>query len=200
MALPRLVLVGLTGSLLLGAPARAAGTGGAAGTDRTAPVGFALQAVLGGAVPLVSSPGGGTAPAGATLRLGLHSRPILAALSLGYQGMSAPAGGGLHALTAGVDLMPTVWEHRDGRARLYVLLGGGVGLGIADTGPPGGEAPRTAVSGGFSVGLGGRYLLHPGYALGVEVGARTQLFREGDAWGAQSGLYGAMTGTFATGG
>jgi hypothetical protein len=178
---------------LIGPPAHAGGG---------ARAGFAMQALLGGAVPLVSAPGGGTAPAGPTLRVGVSSPAILAAASVSYLGMSDPAGtGGLHSLTAGMDLLPYAWHHRDGRARLYLLFGGNVGVSIQAAQPAHGEAgPGHALSGGFSVGIGGQYFLHPGYALGVEIGARTQLWRPEGTLGASAGLYGALSGTFVAGG
>ncbi|MCS6912616.1 MAG: hypothetical protein NZ890_05195 [Myxococcota bacterium] len=160
-------------------------------------VGFALQTLVGGTLPLLSAPAAGAAPTGPTVRLGLSAPALLLAATLGYQGLSRPGDprGGIHVLTTGIDIAPSLWQGPGGRAQLYLLLGGQVGLTLQ--GPPEGLVPE--VSGGFAVGIGGQYVLHPSFALGVEVGTRTQLWRTDGLLGASSGLYGALSGTFVVG-
>ncbi len=191
--------------------------------------GFMLQPVLSGATA-VSSPGSQPFLIIPSLRLGYMNRLLAVLLDVSYL-RSAAVGGQdgfgsaqrsgapfVDVVTVGADVMPYLWQSMAGRARFYLL--GGFNLGAAFGGhspeasapvPASGPAPALQASlatgdgghftGGLSFGVGGEYFMHPRFALGVELGSRTQFFRRDDDGGTEtvSTLYAGLLGTFIAG-
>jgi hypothetical protein len=188
-------------SLLLGAacalaprPARADGASG-----------FMLQGLLGGGTSVI-----GIGPASSavrdnpftampSLRIGAMLRPLAIAANLSYFSAATFRSGnysGGNVITIGPDIMPFVWRSTGGQARLYLLFGLNAGATINTSS---GGNNSAAVTGGFTFGAGGNYFLHPSFALGVELGSRTQ-FASGDGGLlATSTLYAALSGSFVAG-
>ena len=194
------------GAVVLGAALAAPGT--AAAQERLyrdfadpPAQGFLIESVVGGNISLnAGDPALLVVP---TLRIGGMFKPLAFAINLSYLSSASFGDGysGRNVLTGGVDIMPHIWRSADDRARMYLLAGFNFG-GVLDTNvrtSMGTSADASQLAAGFSLGLGGRYLLHRNFALGAEIGNRTQFVRpEGDLT-AVSTLYGAFTATFVAG-
>ena len=188
-------LITLTACLL--APRAAHAEGGAAS-------GFMLQGLLGGGTSVI-----GISPQGSgvrdnpftampTLRVGAMLRPLAIAANLSYFSSGTFSNGrytGGNVITVGPDLMPFVWRSAAGQARLYLLFGLNVGA-LITTSSSNNDGDFT---GGFSFGAGGTYFLHPSFALGVELGSRTQFTTSNSGLLATATLYAALSGTFVAG-
>lgn len=166
--------------------------------------GFLLQGVLGGGTSVIGigPPGAGTRDnpftAMPALRIGGMFRPLAIAGNLAYFSSAALRNGqytGGNILAVGPDIMPFVWRGAGGSARLYLLFGLNVGA-VMNT-----QSGSTSanVTGGFTFGAGGNYFLHPNFALGVELGSRTQFTPADGTLLATSTLYAALTGSFVAG-
>ena len=170
------------------------------------PSGFVLQPLLSGATA-ISAPGTQSLLIIPSLRLGYVNRYLAVLLDVSYI-HSAAVGGydDVDIVTAGADAMPFVWRRLNGRARLYLL--GGFNVGAAFGGHPHAGPDLSAqmadsagrLTGGLLLGVGGDYFVRPRFALGVELGSRTQFFHRADGTDIISSLYAGITGTFAAAG
>lgn len=165
--------------------------------------GVMLQALLGGSGLVVSGGGQPSFVAMPTLRVGYLGRYLAAAANVSYFSMSILNDGyqAAHVFTIGPDVMPYVWRSAYDRARLYVLAGFNLGGTFYD--PRAGDSSSN-LTGGFTLGVGGTYFLHRNFALGVELGSRTQFTRLQTTGGdsdlmAISGFFAALSGTFVAG-
>jgi hypothetical protein len=196
----------LAGATALAALAAAPGTAGGAERlyrDFADPPanGFMIESVVGGNISLnAGDPALLVVP---TLRIGAMFKPLAVAVNLSYLSSATFSDGysGRNVITGGIDVMPNVWRSLDDRARLYLLAGFNFG-GVLDTNirtSMGSGADTSQLAAGFSLGLGGRYFLHRNFALGAELGNRTQFVRPEGNLTAVSTLYGAFTATFVAG-
>lgn len=142
--------------------------------------------------------------------------------SLGYRRGNWVFGGEL-GITAGsledgdttdsfslVTLMPMVyyglWDSRDGRARLDVVGGIGIGKGKLTSETAGTTTESTADIVPLMLGVGGDYYLHKNFALGVEVSFYLPVLGKVEDGGMDVGikggtqsLHGLLRFTFVTG-
>ncbi|MDI7269894.1 MAG: hypothetical protein QME96_18030 [Myxococcota bacterium] len=139
------------------------------------------------------------------LRIGGMWDTMAVAANVSFFAVAQPEGDyeGIHVLSLGPDLELFVWSSADGAARLYVLAGFNLGVGIDEEAAPPSPDPEFDETefdfvGGFCLGLGGHYFLHRNFALGVEIGSRT-LFIDDPIIRAISSLYAALSITFVAG-
>lgn len=163
--------------------------------------GFLMQGLLGlGAVPFGTLAGTqqqvaiSAVPA---VRLGGMLRPLAIAANLGFtsSGNLSPTFQNGTLLTLGPDVMPILWRGAGNNAHLYLLIGLNIGANIITV------STRTngQITGGFSLGLGGSYFLHPNFGLGVEIGSRTQFISQDSALYGATMVYAGLTGSFVAG-
>lgn len=165
--------------------------------------GVLLQALLGGSGLVASDGGQASFVAVPMLRVGYLGRHLAVAANVSYFSVSVLTGEyqAAHVMTIGPDVMPYLWRSAYDRARLYVL--GGFNLGGTFHAPRVGDN-FSNLTGGFTLGVGGQYFLHRNFALGVELGSRTQFARVQVAGGdteltATSSFYAALSGSFVAG-
>lgn len=161
--------------------------------------GFMLQAGLGTGVAFGASSMGN--PIGATVipgvRIGGMLRPLWIAGEISYLSAAQlnDKYSGENIIVFGPVVAPYVWKSNDARAGLYLL--GGFNIG-AFVGTLAGSA-EGHVTGGLLFGAGGTFFVHPNFAMGMEIGSRTQFTSFSPNTFATSAIYGALTATFVAG-
>jgi len=94
-----------------------------------------------------------------------------------------------------VTIMPMIyygiWSSEDGRARMDVLGGVGVGKGTLRSESGGTTSEETASIVPLMLGVGGDYYLHKNFALGVEVGVELPVLGKVEQDGMDVGVKGA---------
>jgi hypothetical protein len=170
------------------------------------PAAFLLQAQISSGANIFVRPSGATSgnaePLLAitpTLRLGALLRPLMLLGEISYSSTARlERYTGLNTVALGFNIAPFIWQSADSRGRLYVLFGVNLGFDVVTTD----SRNETTLGGGFAFGLGGLYFLHPSFALGAELGSRTQFYDATPGGGstlyAGSVLYAGLSGSFAT--
>jgi hypothetical protein len=134
------------------------------------------------------------------LRFGVHLRPveIMASVSYSSAGTSGVFLNGLTRITALAE--PNIWRSEDERVSLYVLVGAGVEISQRAT-TVGTQVQGVDAEGAIiQIGIGGKYALHPNFAIGLELSATPEFFPlDGDKLFVRSDVLVSVTGTFTTG-
>ncbi|MGE0545727.1 MAG: hypothetical protein AB7O24_11360 [Kofleriaceae bacterium] len=101
---------------------------------------------------------------------------------------------GTSVFSLGIDVEPSFWWSADNRVQMYGLIGPLVSIARQ----PSSTGGTTTKGGGATLGMGGKYFVHPAFAVGFEVGLK-MVFLGSDFGTAHAGsVYAAVTGTFST--